>query len=113
MPLQPGIHFAPKDRPPPCFRLVTLDVAREAGPAAARGALEAVHAMLGALAGGHVRDLDGVESAEQFEGLRHLLGYGRRFFDGELTDAPRPAHLAVPGGGRALPGAALGRGGRR
>jgi deferrochelatase/peroxidase EfeB len=103
--LQPGIYHAHGERPAPCFGLLTLDVSPQAGPADASAALAAVHAMLSGLPEGRVRDLDGqpaeraAHSAEQFEQLHALVGYGRRLFDPALhrpalTAAPRPDHLA-------------------
>ena len=99
MTLQPGIHIAPGRRPPPCFRLVTLDVAPGATPAEAAAGLAELSAMLAALAEGRVRDLEGVDSRTQFGGLEALFGYGRRLFDDSLHDPPltraaRPDFLA-------------------
>ena len=99
MTLQPGIHIAPGRRPPPAFRIVTLDVVPGATAAEASAGIEALTAMLAALARGRVRDLEGVASQEQFRGLRSLIGYGRRLFDGAVHDPPltraaRPDYLA-------------------
>jgi deferrochelatase/peroxidase EfeB len=96
--LQPGIYHAGSERPAPCFRLVTLDVLPGAEPRSVHAALTAIHRLLTELPEGRVRDLDGrlAETAEQFEDLRALVGYGRRLFDHRppLTSAARPDYLA-------------------
>lgn len=104
--LQAGIYFEPKEKPPPCYRLLLLNVLNEASQASARGALTMVIGMLESLRRGDVRELEGQPrglrtkgSQEQFETLDCLLGIGRRFFDDEihappLTSAPRPEFLS-------------------
>jgi Dyp-type peroxidase family len=103
--LQDGIAFEPDTRPSPCYRLVLMNVADATSPAASRNALAAVLYMLGALADGRVRELEGQtdrhtrSTGEQFSGLRVLIGYGRRFFDGEVHNPPltrelRPDYLS-------------------
>ena len=105
MTLQSGIYHAVSERPAPCFRLLTLDVMSGAEPAALHAALREIHEMLRGLSSGDVRDLDGqpakgrAASAEQFEELRVLVGYGRRLFDADhhtprLTSAARPDYLS-------------------
>lgn len=103
--LQPGISFQAGREPKPCYRLLLLNAATGAAPADVRDGLAAVHAMLHRLAAGEVRELAGQppdrakQSAELFEGLEHLIGFGRRLFDGRvhdppLTGEPRPAYLS-------------------
>lgn len=103
--LQPGIFFAAGQRPPPCWRLVLLDLAPGTTPGEAHDALARLMEMLGDLRGGQMRELarqppeHACASAEQFAGLEVLLGVGRRLFDSErhappLTSAPRPEFLS-------------------
>jgi len=103
--LQPGITFQSGRRPAPCYRLLLLNAAEGATPAAVHAGIAAINEMLYRLAAGEVRDLSGLaadkaeESAELFAGLEHLIGFGRRLFDGQvhdpsLTDAPRPDYLS-------------------
>src|SRR5215203_3767317 len=103
--LQEGLRFESGTGPPPCYRLLLLDAAPGARAAAVGRALEALTSMLRDLRRGDSRDLAGQSRAakaaarEQFDGLRLLLGYGRRFFDEEvhrprLTHATRPDFLA-------------------
>jgi Dyp-type peroxidase family len=102
--LQPGIHIA-GTRPPPCWRLLLLDVVPRAAPAGVYRGLRRVLGMLGALADGHVRELEGQPadharaSVEQFAGLTLLVAFGRRLFDPAahdppLTAATRPSYLS-------------------
>jgi deferrochelatase/peroxidase EfeB len=112
---QEGIAFESGVRPAPCYRLVLLDVASGTTAAAAAGALGAVTYMLRELAHGRVRELAGQPtrhakaSDDHFCGLRTLLGYGRRFFDGEvhepaLTEDERHVYLSyLPGPPAAFP----------
>jgi deferrochelatase/peroxidase EfeB len=110
--IQEGVFFRRGERPPPCWRLVLLDVAEGAAPAEARTAIGAVLRMLAALRAGNVRELrrqpaGGVDATrETFAGLAALIGYGRSLFDAAppLTGSPRPEFLAyLPTRGDAFP----------
>jgi Dyp-type peroxidase family len=103
--LQPGIFFRPKQKPPPCWRLLLLDVDLRASPADARAALASIARMLAALRTGMIRELDGqpprdVAATEcTFRDLTALFGFGRRFFDNAIHEPPltqeaRPQFLA-------------------
>ncbi len=103
--LQEGLSFEPGTRPPPCYRLLLFNALAPASRRDVRRALGRVMSMLRELGTGEVRELEDQSketkkgSVAQFEGLRILLGYGRRFFDGAvhappLTLAPRPDYLA-------------------
>ncbi len=103
--LQPGINFQSGRRPAPCYRLLLLNAAKGATPAAVHDGVAAISEMLNRLAAGEVRDLAGQpgdkakETLELFAGLEHLIGFGRRLFDDEvhdppLTHAPRPDYLS-------------------
>lgn len=103
--LQPGIYFRSKKRPPPCYRLLLLNVSDGADPKTVRRALEETMRMLAALPEGRVRELEGQgeqdikKTKEVFKGFEALLGFGRRFFDTGrhapvLTAMPRPDFLA-------------------
>lgn len=103
--LQPGIAFQRDRRPAPCYRLLLLNAANGAAPAAVHDGVLAIDEMLQQLAAGEVRELTGqpadkaAASAELFAGLEHLVGFGRRLFDADvhdpvLIDAPRPDYLA-------------------
>lgn len=98
--IQPGIAFRSGERPSPSWRLLLLNADPEATPTAVHGCLAAVHELLAALAGGEVRELAGLpapqadRTSRQFEGLQHLVAFGRRLFDSELTTAPRPEPLS-------------------
>ncbi len=85
--------------------LVLLNVAPGTSSVQLAEALAEMTAMLDDLAGGHVRELDGVsalelaESRDALAGLEILLGFGRRLFDPgidrlPLTQAERPAFLS-------------------
>ena len=102
--LQPGIAFQRDRRPAPCYRLLLLNAANGATPAAVHDGVLAIDEMLQRLAAGEVRELAGqpadkaVASAELFAGLEHLIAFGRRLFDADvhdpvLIDAPRPDYL--------------------
>ena len=109
--IQEGVFFRRGERPPPCWRLLLLDVAAGAAPAEARAAVAAVLRMLAELRAGEVRELRGQPAAgvdatrRTFDGLAALVGYGRSLFDPArhdppLTRSPRPeflAYLAAPG----------------
>jgi deferrochelatase/peroxidase EfeB len=103
--LQPGIAIAAGERPPPCWRLVLLNVKPGTTPAETCDAVARLTSMLDDLAAGRVRDLHGqpnphaAATADQFAGLTTLLAFGRRLFDTEhhdppLTTAARPVYLA-------------------
>lgn len=103
--LQPGINFQSGRRPAPCYRLLLLNAAKGATPAAVHDGVAVVNEMLYRLAAGKVRDLAGQPrdkakaSTELFAELEHLIGFGRRLFDTDvhdppLTDAPRPSYLS-------------------
>jgi Dyp-type peroxidase family len=103
--LQDGIYFRGRERPAPCYRLLILNLAPGVGRQAARDALGEVMGLLAALRVGHVRELSGLDGAraghiaEQYSGLRWLVGIGRRLFDERhhrpsLSDLFRPAYLA-------------------
>jgi deferrochelatase/peroxidase EfeB len=102
--IQEGIYFRQGQRPPPCFRLLLLDVVPTTSRATAASALTAIRAMLDGLASGQLRDLAGARDGEvaasrgQFAGLTSLLAYGARLFDHDmhapaLTRLPRPDYL--------------------
>jgi Dyp-type peroxidase family len=109
--LQQGIAFQSGHKPSPYYRLLLLDAAAGASSAATRDSLQAVHEMLDQLASGAVRELVGqpadraTASAELFDGLEHLMAFGRRLFDSTahdppLTTAPQPDFLTyLPGEG--------------
>jgi hypothetical protein len=103
--LQPGIAFQRDRRPAPCYRLLLLNAANGATPAAVHDGLVAIGEMLQRLVAGEVRELAGqpkdkaAASAELFAGLEHLIAFGLRLFDADmhepmLIDAPRPDYLA-------------------
>ena len=103
--LQRGIAFQRGRRAAPCYRLLLLNAATGATPEAIHDGVLAIDEMLQRLAAGEVRELAGqpadraAASAELFAGLEHLVGFGRRLFDGDvhdpmLIDAPRPDYLA-------------------
>lgn len=103
--LQPGIALAAGEQPAWSFRLLLLNRTTEATAQSLSRAIEEVTTMLARLAAGHVRELAGQpqpaaeRTAEQFEGLEHLIGFGRRLFDGSLHGgpviaAPRPDYLS-------------------
>jgi deferrochelatase/peroxidase EfeB len=106
------VFFRRGERPPPCWRLLLLDVADGAEPAEARAAIGALLDMLAALRKGSVRELrgqpaDGVDATrDTFRELAALIGYGRSLFDAapRLTPSPRPEFLArLPSRGDAFP----------
>jgi deferrochelatase/peroxidase EfeB len=110
--IQEGVFFRRGERPPPCWRLLLLDVADGAEPAEARAAIGAVLNMLAALRRGNVRELrgqpaDGVDATKDtFRELAALIGYGRSLFDAAppLARSPRPEFLAhLPSRGDAFP----------
>jgi deferrochelatase/peroxidase EfeB len=103
--LQSGIYFQRDATPPPAYRLVLFNAIAGAGRAAVADTLERLLRMLLKLSEGQVRELRGLgpeqlaASAQQFQGLDTLIGYGRRFFDEHehdppLTEAERPDFLA-------------------
>lgn len=98
--IQPGIAFRSGERPSPCWRLLLLNADPGATPTALHGCLAAVHELLAALARGEVRELAGQptsqaeQTARQFEGLQHLVAFGRRLFDSGVITATRPEHLS-------------------
>ncbi len=103
--MQRGIAFRPGQRPLRCWRLLLLNVASGASGRELREAIAAIDKMLRDLGRGEVRDLAGqpadkaAASVEQFDGLEHLIGFGRRLFDENahdprIVDGDRPAHLA-------------------
>lgn len=103
--LQPGIYFAAGQRPPPCWRVLLVDVTPGARPPDVSHALERLVRTLEDARDGVVRDLAGQPAehaqatADQFAGLELLLGFGPRLFDPEhhapaLTRACRPDFLA-------------------
>jgi deferrochelatase/peroxidase EfeB len=110
--IQEGVFFRRGERPPPCWRLLLLDVADGAAPAEAHAAVGALLRMLAALRAGRVRELRGQRAAgidatrTTFDGLAALIGYGRSLFDATppLTTSPRPEFLAyLPSRGDAFP----------
>lgn len=103
--LQPGIYFGSEQQPPPCYRLLLLNVSAGADPPLVHQALEQTMRMLAALPEGRVRELEGQceedtrKTTELFKGLKALLCFGRRFFDAGrhapvLTAQPRPEFLS-------------------
>lgn len=103
--LQPGIYYRPGQRPRPCYRLLLLDVAADAGASDVVAALAELAPLIQGLRDGQVPELlgqdeDGVAATkEQFADLALLIGYGRRLFDPdshkpELVAKERPAFLA-------------------
>lgn len=103
--LQPSIAYQRGHQPSPYYRVLFLNAAKDATPAAVHDGLAAVNEMLHRLAAGEVRELAAQPtdmadaSTELFSGLEHLMGFGRRMFDSQahdppLTHAARPAHLA-------------------
>ena len=113
--LQPGIYFRRDESPPPCWRLVLLDVEPGTRRADARDAIAAVVRMLAALPRGRVRELEGQpaeavkDTRAMFDDLAALVGFGRSLFDPERHDPPltrrlRPEFLAyLTRGGDAFP----------
>jgi Dyp-type peroxidase family len=113
--MQPGIYFRSDETPPPCWRLVLLNVAPGTRPRAAHDAIAAVVRMLGALQRGQVRELrgqprQGVEDTRStFVDLAASIGFGRSLFDEQrhdprLTWRARPEFLSyLPAGGDAFP----------
>lgn len=113
--LQDGIAFEPGSRPLPHFRLILLNVDRGASAPSAQDALATIWTMLAELAEGSVRDLAGQPASHaeatvaQFQGLKALIGVGRRLFDPathkpELALGPRPAFLSyLPEGDAPFP----------
>jgi deferrochelatase/peroxidase EfeB len=102
--IQDGIYFRSKQRPPACFRLLTLNVTAGAAGAEVRIAVDRVVRLLELLKSGDLADLVGTGpaetrvTAETFSGLDVLVGFGRRLFDGDehdppLVRAPRPEGL--------------------
>jgi len=103
--LQEGIYFRRDEQPPPCFRLLLLNVVAGAKPDAVGRALADVVAVLDGLRAGEPRDLNDLrgqwreEVAAQYGSLRTLVGFGRRLWDERVHDPPltgheRPAYLA-------------------
>jgi len=103
--LQRGIYLRRKERPAACYRLLVLNVTPGATGRELRDALADIAALLAGLKAGRVPELAGLDTlrathvAEQYAGLRWLLGFGRRIFDDDhhdppLTCAARPAYLA-------------------
>jgi len=113
--LQEGIFFRRGERPPPCWRLLLLEIAPGTPPREARASLGAILRMLAALRSGRVRELRGQTASgvdatrETFGELAALIGYGRSFFDTArhdppLTDCLRPEFLAyLPSRGDPFP----------
>jgi deferrochelatase/peroxidase EfeB len=113
--IQDGIFFRPEMTPPPCWRLLLLDVAPGTRRADAHAGLGEVLRMLAALREGHVPELrgqpdDGVAATrETFEGFDVMVGYGRSLFDParhkpRLTSSERPEFLSyLPASGDAFP----------
>lgn len=113
--LQDGIYFRSGESPPPCFRILLLNVSPGTQPGNLRTSLDAVTQMLADLKRGQVRELEGQNdretdiSSEQFGDLAALLAFGRRLFDDRLHDPPlteedRPEFLAyLPEGAEPFP----------
>lgn len=113
--LQEGIFFGPTKTPPPCWRLLLLDVSPGAPPGEARAAIAAVLRMVAALRAGRVRELTGQPPDDAdatratFDKLTALVGYGRSLFDAArhkppLTSSERPDFLAyLPSSGDPFP----------
>lgn len=99
--LQAGIFFRSGEKPPPCFRLLLLDIRSGTLPADARLAIARIFGLMDELLAGRAVDLGTAlkSSADLFTGVDMLLGVGRRLFDAShhdppLTEHPRPAYLA-------------------
>jgi deferrochelatase/peroxidase EfeB len=113
--LQEGIFWRHGERPPLSLRLVLLDFDAGATAEQAGEALALIVECVQRLRLGEVRDLAGqaertrAESTAQFDGLRLLVGFGRRLFDEQRHDPPvvacsRPDFLAyLPRTGEPFP----------
>lgn len=120
--LQDGVYFRSKQGPPQCFRLLLLNVTDGVDGTQVRLALEQVLRMLESLRRGRLHDLVGTDTAEtqvtaeSFDGLDVLVGFGRRLFDGNAHDppvarVPRPDGLVyLPRDADAFPALAWGAG---
>jgi len=106
--LPQGVYFRPGQRPPPFFRLVTVNIDNGVTAAAARDAVAAAWAMFGELKQGRISDLSASEPndpviVENPAELEVTLLLGRRLFDPAAhvpaIAGPRPNDLPTLGPG--------------